>query len=71
MVISQTCIDKMIETAKQEKKISCRELEELIRAELLSSRVDELVFTQTARAILKKGSKKFINKILRRKLWVI
>jgi len=71
MVISQTCIDKMIETAKREKKISCRDLEELIRTELLSSRVDELVFTQTTRAILKKGSKKFINKILRRKLWVI
>jgi hypothetical protein len=71
MVISQTCIDKMIETAKREKKISCRDLEELIRAELLSSKVDELVFTQTARTILTKGSKKFINKILRRKLWVI
>ena len=63
MVISQTCIDKMIETAKQEKKISCRELEELLRAELLSSRVDELVFTQTARAILTKGSNNFIKAI--------
>ena len=71
MVISQTCIDKMIETANREKKISCRDLEELIRTELLSSRVDELIFTQTARTILTKGSKKFINKILRRKLWVI
>ncbi len=63
MVISQICIDKMIETAKREKKISCQELEELIRAELLSSRVDELVFTQTARAILKKGSNNFIKAI--------
>jgi hypothetical protein len=63
MVISKTCIDKMIETAKREKKISCQELEELIRAELLSSRVDELVFTQTARAILKKGSNNFIKAI--------
>lgn len=63
MVINQTCIDKMIETAKHEKKISCRELEELIRAELLSSRVDEFVFTQTARAILKKGSNNFIKAI--------
>ena len=63
MVISQTYINKMIETAKQEKKISCRELEELLRAELLSSRVDELVFTQTARAILTKGSNNFIKAI--------
>ncbi len=63
MVISQTYINKMIETAKQEKKISCRDLEELIRAELLSSRVDELVFTQTARAILTKGSNNFIKAI--------
>jgi hypothetical protein len=63
MVISQTYIDKMIETEKQEKKISCRELEELIRAELLSSRVDELVFTQTARAIFTKGSNNFIKAI--------
>ena len=63
MVINQTCIDKMIETAKHEKKISCRELEELIRAELLSSRVDEFVFTQTARTILKKGSNNFIKAI--------
>jgi hypothetical protein len=63
MVISQTCIDKMIETAKREKKISCRDLEELIRAELLSSKVDELVFTQAARAILKKGSNNFIKAI--------
>ena len=63
MVISQTCIDKMIETEKQEKKISCRDLEELIRSELLSSRVDELVFTQTARTILKKGSNNFIKAI--------
>jgi hypothetical protein len=36
MVISQTYIDKMIETEKQEKKISCRDLEELIRAENLN-----------------------------------
>jgi len=64
MVISQTCIDKMIETEKQEKKISCRDLEELIRSELLSSRVDELVFTQTARAILEKGSENFINQLI-------
>jgi len=63
MVISQTYIDKMIETEKQEKKISCRDLEELIRAELLSSRVDEFVFTQTARTILKKGSNNFIKAI--------
>ena len=63
MVINQTCIDKMIETAKHEKKISCRELEELIRAELLSSRVDEFVFTQTARTILKKWSNNFIKAI--------
>ena len=63
MLISQTYIDKMIETEKQEKKISCRDLEELIRAELLSSRVDEFVFTQTARTILKKGSNNFIKAI--------
>ena len=63
MVISLTYIDKVIETEKQEKKISCRDLEELIKAELLSSRVDELVFTQTARAILTKGSNNFIKAI--------
>ena len=46
-------------------------INQIIEAEARASLVDAKLFTREAVVILTKGSRKFINKISRRKLWVI
>ena len=46
-------------------------INQIIEAETRVSLVDTMLFTREAATKFKKGSKKFINKISRRKLWVI